>query len=77
MMGATFNGNPCTTIISCYSPTNNSEEMEITNLYNELSSLSDIHKHNLLIISRNMNDHFRKKKMNSIYTTCKIDMANI
>ena len=29
MMAATFNGNPKATIISCYSPTNVSEENEI------------------------------------------------
>ena len=39
MMAATFNGNPRTTIISCYSPTNISEETEIVAFYDELSSL--------------------------------------
>ncbi len=39
MMAATFNGNPSTTIISCYSPTNVIEETELIAFYDELSSL--------------------------------------
>ena len=39
MMVATFNGNPRATIISCYSPTNVSEETELDDSYDELSSL--------------------------------------
>ena len=39
MMTATINGNPRTIIISCYSPTNVSEETEIVAFYDELSSL--------------------------------------
>ena len=39
MMAATFNGNPRATIISCYSPTNVSEETELVAFYDELSSL--------------------------------------
>ena len=39
MMAATFNGNPKATIISCYSPTNVSEETELVTFYEELSSL--------------------------------------
>ena len=39
MMVATFNGNPRATIISCYSPTNVSEETEFIAFYDELSSL--------------------------------------
>ena len=38
MMAATFNGNPKATIISCYSPTNVSEETELVTFYEELSS---------------------------------------
>ena len=48
-MAATFNGNPKATIISCYSPTNVSEETELVTFYEELSSLvCNISKHNLL-----------------------------
>ena len=39
MLAATFNGNPRATIISCYSPTNVSEETELVAFYDELSSL--------------------------------------
>ena len=39
IMVATFNGNPRATIISCYSPTNASEETELIAFYDELSSL--------------------------------------
>ena len=50
MMAATFNGNPRATIILCYSPTNVSEETELVNFYDELSSLvSSIPKHMLVI----------------------------
>ena len=37
---STFNENPSTTIISCYSPTNVSEELEVEQLYLELASLT-------------------------------------
>ena len=48
MLTATFNGNPRATIISCYSPTNVSEETELVAFYDELSSLvRSIPKHNL------------------------------
>ena len=47
-MVATFNGNPRATIISCYSPTNVSEETELIAQYDELSSLvRSIPKHNV------------------------------
>ena len=39
-MVATFHGNPNTTIISCYSPTNVSEELEVEQFYMELASLT-------------------------------------
>ena len=56
MMVATFNGNPSATIISCYSPTNVSEETNLITFYNELCSLvHSIPKHNVLIIGGDMN----------------------
>ena len=56
MMAATFNGNPRATIISCYSPTNVSEETQLVAFYDELSSLvHSILKHNMLVIGRDMN----------------------
>ena len=39
MITVTFNGNPRATILSCYSPTNVSEETELVAFYDELSSL--------------------------------------
>ena len=53
---ATFNGNPETTIISCYSPTNVADEDIVTQFYDELSSLiRDVPKHNLLLIGGDFN----------------------
>ena len=39
MMIASYNGNPSTTIMSCNSPTNTSDETNLITFYNELSSL--------------------------------------
>ena len=33
---ANFNGNPITTVISCYSPTNVSDEDDVTEFYNNI-----------------------------------------
>ena len=56
MIVATFNGNPRATIISCYSPTNISEETELVIFYDELSSLvRSIPKHNVLVIGGDKN----------------------
>ena len=44
------------TIISCYSPTNVSEETELITFYDELSSLvRSIPKHNVLVIGGDRN----------------------
>ena len=49
-MIATFNGNLKTTIISCYSSTNVSYEMDVISYYQMLSSLvRSVPKHNLLL----------------------------
>ena len=64
MMAATFNGNPKATIISCYSPTNVSEETELT-FCEELSSLvRSILKHNLLLSGGDMNAQIGKNRNN-------------
>ena len=56
MMIATFNGNSSSTIISCYSPTNVSEEIRLIAFYDELSSLvRSIPKHNVPVFGRDMN----------------------
>ena len=63
-MAATFNGNPRAANISCYSPTNVSEET----FYEELSSLvRSIPKHNLLVIGGDMNAQIGKNR-NSKYS---------
>ena len=64
-MAATFNGNSKATIISCYSPTNISEETELVTFYKELSSLErSIPKHNLLVIGGDMNAQIGKNRNN-------------
>ena len=63
MMAATFNSNHRTTIISCNSPTNVSEETELVTFYDELFSLvRDIPKHNELVIGGDMNAKIGKKR---------------
>ena len=65
MMAATFTGNPRATIISCYSPTNVSEETELVTFYDELSSLvRSIPKHNMLVIGGDMNAQIGKNGNN-------------
>ena len=60
-MVATFNGNSSATIISCYSPTNVSEETELVTFYDMLSSLvRSIPKHNVLIICGDLNAQIGK-----------------
>ena len=62
MMVAIFNGNTSATIISCYNPTNVSEETELIAFYDELSSLvRSIPKHNVLVIGGDMNVQIGKK----------------
>ena len=61
LMVATFNGNPSATIVSCYSPTNVSDEIKLIALYDKLSSLvRSILKHNVLVIGRDMNAQMGK-----------------
>ena len=53
---ANFDGNPAVSIVSCYSPTNVSEELEVSVFYDELSSLvRSIPKHNVLLIAGDLN----------------------
>ena len=64
-MAATFNGNPRATIISCYNPTNVSEETELVAFYDELSSLArSFPKHNVPVIGGDMNSQIRKNGNN-------------
>ena len=60
-MAATFNGNPSSTIISCYSPTNVREETDLIAFYKELSPLVRSNpKLNVLVIRGGMNALFVK-----------------
>ena len=60
IMIATINGNPQTTIISCYSPTNVSTEDEVEKFYEELTSVTrQVPKHNILIIGGDFNAQLR------------------
>ena len=60
-MEATFNSNPRTTAVSCYSPTNARDEIAITIFYDAISSLAQhIPKHHVRIIIRDMNTELGK-----------------
>ena len=63
---ASFNGNPCTTIISCYSASNaTSYETDIITFFNTLYSLVlHIPKQNILIIGEDMNAQIGSDKTN-------------
>ena len=79
-MAATFNGNPRATIISCYSPTNVSEETELVAFYDELSSLvRSIPKHNILVIGGDMNAQIWKNGNNrySLHNTSNRNGKNL
>ena len=61
IMLTTFNGNLRATIISCYSPTNVSEETELIAFYDELFSLvRSFPKQNVLVIGGDMNAQIGK-----------------
>ena len=64
-MIATFSDNSRTTSISCYSPTNASDEIDFTTFYNELFfHVRSIPKHNVLIIGGGMNAQIGKDESN-------------
>ena len=53
---ATFHDNPEPTLISYYSPTKITDEQEVIDFYDDLSSLiRSVPKHNVLIIGRDLN----------------------
>ena len=55
-------GNPLTTVISCYSPTNVSDQEETERFYVDLTSyIRHILKHNVLIIGGDFNAHLGKE----------------
>ena len=57
-MITTTNGDSQTTVISCYSPTNVSDEVEVERFFEELTLITrQIPKHNILIIGDELNAH--------------------
>ena len=55
---ANFNGNPIMIVVSCYSPTNVSDEDDVSEFYNNMSSFTRyVPKHNVLIIAGDFNAH--------------------
>ena len=61
MMCASFNGNPNTTIVFCYSLTNTSDGTDIIAFYNDLSFfIWHLPKLNVLILGGNMYAHIDK-----------------
>ena len=63
-MCAQFKGNPCSKTVSSYSPTNTSDEIDMTP-YNKFSSLVRyISIYNVRNISGYMNDQIRKDENN-------------
>ena len=55
LMIMNFHGNPQTTFISCYSPTNVSYEQEPERFYTDLTLTRQIPKHNVPIIEGDFN----------------------
>ena len=73
MMFATFNGNPYTIIVACYSLTNASDEIDITTFYNEsYISLSDTFPNTTFSSSvvTLMQIEIKTEIINFVYTTC-------
>ena len=76
MMCAAFNDNLCSTIVSCYSPINASDEIDISSFNNELCSLDwHIPKHNVPVIGGYMNAKI--EIINSAYATRQIKIIAI
>lgn len=68
LMIATFNGNPQTTIISCYSPTNASEPNAAEEFYSDLANLiKEVPKHNVILVGGDMNAQIGKDDCKGTY----------
>ena len=67
-VGIFLNGNPCTIIVSCYSPSNASDKMDINTFDNELSFLVRlISKHNGQKMSGDMNIYIDRNGNNKFW----------
>ena len=61
IMIGTFNGNPLTTVICGYSPTNVSDEIDVDHFYTDLSTVvRQVPKHNVLVLGGDMNAQLGK-----------------
>ena len=70
IMIATVNGNARTTVISCYSPTNVSDEIEVERYYVNLTSVTrQIPKHNFVVIACDFNAHLGQQIFKYSYHT--------
>ena len=68
IMIATFHGNPETTVISCYSPTNVSGEIDTEIFFSDLSSLiRQVPKHNVLLIGGDFNAQLGQNNFKQAY----------
>ena len=78
-MCVSFNGNPCTTIVSYYSPNNASDETVIITFNNNLYPLvRHIPKDNFLMICGDMNAQIGKTEITySSYKNGQIEIRNI
>ena len=65
IMIANFKGNPQTTVISCYSPTNVHDEIEVEDFYNELAAVvRQLPKHTFIVIGGDFNAQLGKSDDN-------------
>ena len=70
-----FQGNPATTVLCCYSPTNYAKEEDITSFYNDLrEAVKTIPRHNIQIILGDMNARIGTDKAKFAY--CKSTNRN-
>ena len=68
IMIANFHGNPETTVISCYSPSNVSDEIDTEIFYSDLSSLiRQVPKHNVLLIGGDFNAQLGQNNFKQAY----------
>ena len=68
IMIATFHGNPETTVISCYSQTNVSDEIDTEIFYSDISSLiRQVPKHNVLLIGCDFNAQLCQNNFKQAY----------
>lgn len=65
---ANFEGNPATTVICCYSPTNCADTTDITHFYEDLrQATQDSPRHNVLIVMGDMNAKIGKDEAKFSY----------